>query len=148
MTRAARGLRRRRGFALADFVCGSLIFVGALLAFSTLTTSKYRLLDAGASRLAALAAAEAMVDGVRAEGLPALPQGEVDPDGFRQVATFTPQGSLGRAWGRIDARALRVNGGEDHGLLEVRVTVGWRDLNGHNQLSLSTVASRPAGSSR
>jgi hypothetical protein len=131
--------------ALADYVCGMLIFSASLVAFSTLTASKLRLLDAAHGRQRALGAAETRLDALRLGGLPAAPAGGGDVDGFRKVQDFAPAPKLPAGWGRVDARALRLSAGQAHGLYEVRVTVGWRDVNGRNQLSLSTLAPPPGG---
>ncbi|RMG15501.1 MAG: hypothetical protein D6731_08230 [Planctomycetota bacterium] len=134
--------RRRRGFALADFVAGTVIFAGALGAFAALTRAKMTVLSQTHRRAQALAAAELAVDRLRREGLPAPPRGAADPDGYRSVARFTPTEA---PWlrGHLDARALRMAVGDGHLLYEARVTVRWRERDGERTLRLATVVPLP-----
>ena len=132
--------RRRRGIVLADFVTGTIIFSAVILGFMSITQGKFRLLDAAIQRTHALAAAEAEIDAIRLEGLKGKPAGDADRDGFRRVRTFEPLGKLPGARGVVEARALRMQEGGAHRLLEVRVQVTWRDTTGENVLYLSTAA--------
>ncbi len=135
---------RTRGMVLADFLTGTLIFSATLIAFFALTESKFKVIDASEMRTHALGAAELVVDRIRLEGLQAEPKGLADLDGFRQVSTFKPMGRLTRGEGVIEARALRMQGeGDPQRLLEVRVTIRWRDTSGNGRLHLSTVAALP-----
>lgn len=143
---APRRPRRRRGFALADFMTGTLLLAGALGAFTSITRAKFDALAAGDQHVRAAAAAEEALDRVRTGGLPAAPEGPADPDGFRLVTTFAPAGAgLSGAEGRLEARLLRLAEGDPHDLLEVRVVVSWRDAPARRaRVSLSTVAPLPA----
>jgi hypothetical protein len=136
--------RRKRGMALVDFITGTLIFSATILTFGALTTSKLRLLNSGERMQHALASAEAQVDTIRLTGLSAAPAGLADVAGFRRVSIFTPRGFKG-ASGLVEARALRVKQGDGHQLYEVRVTLSWLDDSGPSRLSLSTIATLPAG---
>ena len=125
--------QRRRGFALADFIAGTLLFTGSLVSFTVMTRSKMDALELAEQQAAALAHAETAADRVRLGGLPAAPSGEPDLEGFRlcaafDVASVTSGGAgLPAATGRIEARRLRVLEGEAHGLWEARVVVRWRE---------------------
>ena len=133
----------RRGFALADFVAGSLIVTATLVGFTALTRAKMQVLGDAQRRTAALAASEAALDRLRLEGLPVAPKGEADKLGYRQVSTFKPAG-YPTANGTIDARALRMAVGEAHLLYEARVSITWRsDDNAENVIRLSTVTNLP-----
>lgn len=144
--------RWRRGFALADFLAGSIIFSGTLSLFVALTQSKYRVLEAADLRSRAEAALEVELDRVRAEGLGGAPDGESDADGFRQVRTFDPvlpgqtKPCLPAGAGVVAVRALRVDGAPSHQLFEARITVRWEERPGDptsaSRLAASTVALR------
>ncbi len=119
--------RRRRGFALADFIGGTLLFTGSLVGFSVMTRSKMDALALAEQHASALAQAETAADQVRLSGLPAAPSGEADLEGFRLCSAFDVVGGLPGAVGRVEARRLRVLEGEAHGLWEARVVVRWRE---------------------
>lgn len=141
----------RRGVALADFVTGMLLLAGALGAFAAITRSKFDAIAASDQHARAVAAAEEAVDRVRLEGLPRLPHGEADADGFRLVAAFTPAAGHGLAGaaGRVEARGLRLAEGDAQGLFEVRAVVSWQDGPGRRaRVRLSTVAPAPTGEGR
>ena len=134
----------RRGFALADFMAGTLIFAGVVGVFVSLTNSKFGMLQASELRTRALFAAEDQVDRIRALGLGGGPAGMADAEGFRRVRTFEPVGSLYEGLGEVRVRALRMAEGQDsRQLYEARVTVSWRGQQGIDRLSLSTVATLP-----
>lgn len=124
---------RRRGFALADFIAGTLLFTGSLVGFTVMTRSKMDALGLAEQQASALAQAETAADRVRLAGLPAAPSGEADLEGFRLCSTFdvasVSSGTAGLpgATGRVEARRLRVLDGEAHGLWEARVVVRWRE---------------------
>jgi hypothetical protein len=138
-----RGTRRRRGFALADFFTGTVVFAGAMVAFATMTRSKMETIDQAATRHRALAVAEATMDEIRRAGSVKIPEIKADSDGFSEVrhTDSTIQG-IGKASIQIDARSARVVGGRSQGLLEVRVRVRWKDATGPSYLQLSTLARR------
>ncbi|MCO5165709.1 MAG: hypothetical protein M9894_04995 [Planctomycetes bacterium] len=143
--------RRRRGVALADFVTGMLLLAGALGAFASITRAKFDAIAAGDQHARAVAAAEEAVDRVRLEGLPRLPHGDADPEGFRLVGAFVPSAGhgLARPEGRVEARGLRLSAGDARGLFEVRVVVTWQDAPGRRaRVRLSTVAAAPAWEER
>lgn len=145
--RLQRTRRGRRGFAIADFLAGMLVLAGALTAFATMTRSKMDALAQSDQLARGIAAAEEALDRVRTGGLPRAPFGDADVEGFRQVATFKPQGAgLYRPEGRIEARALRVGaGGGVHGLFEARVVVTWQDgPTRRAAVRLSTISPAPA----
>lgn len=119
--------QRRRGFALADFIAGTLLFTGAVVGFSTMTRAKMDALGLAEQQAAALAQAETAADRVRLDGLPGAPSGEADADGFRLCGAFDVTGPLPGATGRVEARRLRVQDGEARGLWEARVVVRWRE---------------------
>ena len=62
--------RRRRGFAIADFLAGMLVLAGALTAFATMTKSKMDALAQSDQLARGVAAAEEAIDRVRVNGLP------------------------------------------------------------------------------
>ncbi len=134
--------RQRGGFALADFVTGTVVFSSVILGFMSLTQGKFRVLDAAVMRTHAVAAAEAEIDAIRVGGLKGKPAGDADRDGFRRVRTFDPLGKIPTARGVVEARALRMQDGAAHRLLEVRVKVAWRDTSGENAVYISTVATQ------
>jgi len=121
---------RRGGFALADFVAGSLVLSATLTAFVALTNSKFQVLRAAELRSRAQVALEQEVDRVRLEGLAGLPAGQADLQGYRLVSEFEPGGALPAGEGRVEARALRIDGGVGRRLYEARVSVGWLDRPG------------------
>ena len=131
-----RTLPRRRGFALADFLAGSIIFSGTLSLFVAMTHAKFSTLEAADLRSRAEAALEVELDRVRLEGPGGAPTGEADADGFRLVRTFEPQmpglaaPRLPAGRGEVALRALRVDGAPNHQLFEARVTVSWVDRPG------------------
>ena len=130
----------RRGVALADFLAGMLLLAGAMTAYATMTRSKMDALSMADQHARALATAEEAIDRVRTGGLPRAPQGPADADGFRHVMDFGVVGLLG-CTGRIEARSLRLEGGEAADLFEARVVVRWTDGPMRNaRIALSTVA--------
>lgn len=133
----------RRGFALADFLTGTAIFAGALVAFAGLTRSKFTVLhEAGALQIGQ-SHLEAELDRLRREGLPAAPAGQADARGFQPVARRTVGlRGLGSATETVSARPLVILAGEQRrveaDLLEVRVELRWTE----GALSLSAVLPR------
>jgi hypothetical protein len=141
--------QRARGFVMADFLTGTLIFSATLIAFFAMTESKFKLLDASEMRSRALAEAEVEIDRIRFEGLTVEPKGQADLDGFRLARKFKPAKRLVRGEGVVEARALRMKGeGNPRRLYEVRVTVRWRDKSGGGRVHLSTVSALPQGKPR
>lgn len=134
--------RRRAGFALADFVAGTIILAGAVTAWVAITRAQ---LDAtrqadlrGRARSAALLA----LDEARLSGIE-KPSGEADANGFRLVKTFPvanlPQLASREPSGRLEARRLAFDGeGDARGLVELRATVRWRAQQGDDVLEIST----------
>lgn len=138
---------RRAGFALADFLAGSMIFSATLTVFVALTQSKFDTLSAADQRSRAQAALEAELDRVRLLGAGGSPHGEADLQGFRLVRTFAPQVRLPDVEGRVELRALRVEGAPGHQLFEARVSIGWTERPGRSsRLYASTVVRAPEGS--
>lgn len=77
----------RRGFALADFLTGTMIFAGALVGFTALTRSKFDLIHQASSEQVVTKHLEASLDRVRREGLPAKPNvNKTDAEGYQWVA--------------------------------------------------------------
>lgn len=146
MNLSRRRRNRRAGFALADFLAGSMIFSATLTVFVALTRSKFDVLSASDQRSRAQAALERELDQVRLSGAGGEPQGEVDLEGFRLVRTFQPQARLPQLEGRVELRALRVEGASWHQLFEARVSVSWVDRPGsRSRLTASTVVRAPEG---
>jgi len=138
-------LARRRGFALADFIAGTVILAGAVSAWVAITRAQ---LDAtrhadqrGKARNAALLA----LDDARLEGATALrtASGPADKNGFRLVRTFAVPGLpvlvSREPQGRLEARELPVEGDTAGGsAIELRATITWRAEHGTDSLELST----------
>ncbi len=134
----------RRGFALADFFTGTLLLAGVMATFTALTRAKFEAIAEGELHARGVAALEEALDDVARRGLAGQPGGTADEAGFRLVSTFAPEdAALTRGEGRIEARYLRVAGGEAHGLYEVRVRVSWRGPTGRGSVSACTVAPLP-----
>jgi len=77
----------RRGFALADFLTGTLIFAGALVGFTALTRSKFDLIHQASSENVVTGHLEQSLDALRREGLPAAPDlNKTDREGYQWVA--------------------------------------------------------------
>lgn len=135
--------RQRRGFALVDFITGTAIFAGAVLAFAGLTRTKFEVLhEAGALQIAQ-SELEQSLDRVRREGLPQEPTGQADGRGFQQVTQKTTDVTgLGPATQTLSARPLVVlEGGQrriETSMVEVRVALSWPG----GALHLTTVVPR------
>lgn len=134
---------RHRGFALADFLAGSMILSGTMALFVALTQSKFRTLEAAELRSRAQAALEVELDRVRLQGPGGVPAGEADREGFRVARSFSPEGRLPVGQGQVALRALRVDGAAAHQMFEARVTVRWQERPGDARswmrISASTV---------
>jgi hypothetical protein len=77
----------RRGFALADFLTGTMIFAGALVGFTALTRSKFDLIHQASAENVATGHLEATLDVLRRDGLPAKPDlSKTDRNGYQWVA--------------------------------------------------------------
>lgn len=77
----------RRGFALADFLTGTMIFAGALVGFTTLTSSKFEMIHQASSEQVVKGQLESSLDLLRRDGLPAKPDlSKTDRDGYQWVA--------------------------------------------------------------
>lgn len=141
--------RRRRGFALIDFITGMVIFSAVMVAFVDLTRSKFGLISATEMQTRGLGAAEEVLDRLRVEGLRTEPADGAKRDafGFRTLRTFVPakEHGLPAGEGEVAVRSLRMKTGDAHLLYEVRITVSWRDASGRSHLALSTVLPRPGG---
>lgn len=141
-------VRRRRGFAIADFLAGTIIFSGVLITLASMTRAKLQVLAEADAQTRALARAEEALDDVRARGLPQAPTGAADTQGFRLVRK-TPVKIQGLADSTVilEARTLvaKAKGSEasaDRGLMEVRVRLAWTGLSGEGELALSSVVPR------
>ena len=104
------GKRRQRqsGIVLADFMAGMFLFSATMIVFAELTHSKFEMLGASHLRARALGVAEEAIDKVRLEGLPGLPMGKADKQGFRRVGAFSTRKQLVGGKGVISARALMI----------------------------------------
>lgn len=141
--RLARGARTRRGFALIDFVTGTAIFAGAVLAFAGLTRTKFEVLHQAGTLQRAQSDLEARLDALRREGLLEEPSGAADPRGFQVVRREEVQiPGIGSATRVVAARPLVVLEGSarrvEPTLLEVQVSLTWAE----GVLHLSTVMAR------
>ncbi len=77
----------RRGFALADFLTGTMIFAGALVGYTGLTRSKFEMISQASSEQVVKGQLEASLDLLRREGLPAKPNlSKTDSEGYQWVA--------------------------------------------------------------
>lgn len=138
---------QRRGFALADFLTGTMIFAGALVGFSALTKSKFDVIHQAGAEQVAQGHLEAALDAVRRDGLTGKPNlKKVDRDGFLSVAerTLSLRG-LGKVSETLAVRPLLSFDPQGQRLIEtevyeVRVQLSWAE----GQRSLSSLIPRRA----
>ena len=163
-SRFARFARRRTaGFAIADFLCGTLILAGAVATWATLTRAQIDVAAETERRARALYAAEealARFQGARGLSLFAGGAPGTTTD-FALIERFEGRGlararkdePVGRLEARpADARGLASTPGEDPGAagvrmpraIEVRARLEWRgDNNATDRLEVSTLVIAP-----
>lgn len=121
--------RTRRGFALADFIAGSLILSATITAFVAMSRAKFQVLHAVEQLQVAQTALEAEADALRARDAISLPDGEPDAEGFVTLEAFEAPASFHQGEGAILLRPLQVStedaDADARGLYEARLTLTW-----------------------
>ena len=135
-------MKRARGFALMDFIAGSVILAGAVTAWASLTNAQLESAAFADRRQQARNACARALDDARAEDLESLVSelGKPGPDGFAIAKRFQVPGlptTSSENPGRLEARPLKTE--TRFGCYEVRATVRWKNPNGVDQVELSTI---------
>jgi hypothetical protein len=137
--------RRRSGFALADFIAGSLILAGAVGAWASLTRAQ---IDAAAlveRRTRALyAAEEALARGRSAPAAATAAAAKSTNGAWVEVERFAPRGlvavSSGASGGVVEARPLAAKASfAPPAAVELRARLEWRGDTGPEKLELGSI---------
>lgn len=144
--------RRAAGFAMTDFIAGTVILAGVLAAWTSATRAQLGAAGAADRRTRALyAAEEALVRFEAASGFTRASEARTGGGAFAEVERFDVAGLLptteGGKAGLVEVRPLeaKVEGAVAPQAFEARARVEWRSDGGRtDRLEVSTILCAPA----